>query len=65
MIKKVYIYRVNTFITYGRLIKFLNKNDISSDRIISILHDKEYVILVYYVKEFREYRKDGSYEKIC
>ena len=65
MIKKVYIYKVNTFVTYSGLIEFLNKNDIFPDRIISILNDKEYVILIYYVKEFREYRKDGSYEKIC
>lgn len=65
MIKKVYIYKVLEFYTYDGLCDYLNKNEISPDKIISISHQLEYIKLIYYVKEFREYRKDGSYEKIC
>lgn len=65
MIKKVYIYKVADFITYDGIADYLNKNEINPDRIISIVPDLDHIRLIYYVKEFREYRKDGSYEKIC
>lgn len=65
MIKKVYIYKVLDFISYDALCDFLNKKEIAPDKIISISNDLDHIRLIYYIKEFREYRKDGSYEKIC
>lgn len=65
MIKKVYIYKVAEFFTFDGLAEYLNKNEINPDRIISIVSYLDHIRLIYYVKEFREYRKDGTYEKIC
>lgn len=65
MIKKVYIYKVLQFLTYDRLCEFLNENEISPDKIVTITSELEYIKLIYWVKEFRDYRKDGTYEKIC
>ena len=65
MIKKVYIYKLSDFHTFDGLCEYLNKNEIFPDKIISISNDLDHIRLIYYVKEFREYRKDGTYEKIC
>ena len=65
MIKKVYIYKVSDFYTFDELAEYLNNKEIAPDKIINIFRDLDHIRLIYYVKEFREYRKDGTYEKIC
>lgn len=65
MIKKCYIYKVADFYTFDGLVDYMNDREICPDKIISVFRDLDHIRLIYFVKEFRDYRKDGSYEKIC